>query len=267
MNYITSINNPVIKEIKSLKLKKNREEQGLFFIEGLRFVSEALMESWQIKYILMSDSFVSNENYRQMISSVNDKNINLFAVTDKLFGELSETSSPQGILAVMASKKFEVSDLIKNNSFIVILDSVQDPGNLGTIIRTADAAGASGIIMSKGCVDLFNPKVLRSTMGSVFHLPIAVECDLPQSIQMLKEHGIKTYAAHLSGKISYFECNFKDSCAFIVGNEANGISDAVAGTADVFIKIPMPGKAESLNASVAAGILMYEAVRQRVISY
>ncbi len=266
MNNITSINNPIIKEIKSLKLKKNREELGLFFIEGLRFVSEALMESWHVKYVLMSDSFASNENNSQLISIIIDKNIKSFVVTDKLFSELSETSSPQGILAVMLSQKFEVNDLIKNNSFIVILDSVQDPGNLGTIIRTADAAGAAGIIMSKGCVDLFNPKVLRSTMGSIFHLPIAVDCDLVKSIQMLKEHGIKTFAAHLSGEISYFACNLRDNCAIIVGNEANGISDDVAGTADFLVKIPMPGKAESLNASVAAGLLIYEALRQRLIS-
>ncbi len=264
MNYITSANNNMVKEVKSLKQKKNREEKGRFFIEGLRFVSEALEESWQIETIILSDSFCLNESNKQLISLISDRKFNCYTVTDKIFGELSETSTPQGILAVMQTKMFEISDIIKAGSFMVILDSIQDPGNLGTIIRTADAAGAGGILMSKGCVELFNPKVLRSTMGSVFHLPIVVDCDLSESIQTLKEYGIKAYAAHLSGELSYFECNLRENCAIIVGNEANGISDDVANIADVLVKIPMPGKAESLNASVAAGILMYEAVRQRI---
>lgn len=146
---------------------------------------------------------------------------------------------------------------------IVILDSIQDPGNMGTIIRTADAAGFRGIIISKGCVDPYNPKVLRTTMGSIFHIPLHLCDNLKKTLTEIKASNIRIYATHLKGSKNYYETDMTGNVAIIIGNEANGISNESQLMADELIRIPMPGKAESLNASVAAGLLMYESLRQR----
>ncbi|MCX7922491.1 MAG: 23S rRNA (guanosine(2251)-2'-O)-methyltransferase RlmB [Clostridia bacterium] len=263
MNKITSNQNPLIKEIKSLKEKKHREAKKLFFIEGIRFVEEALKAETDIERIIVSETFSQSKGGIEVLSQASKKNYEVYEVPDKLFNEISDTDSPQGILAVIKIKRNRLDDLFDNNSFIVILDSIQDPGNMGTIIRTADAAGAAGVIISRGCVDLYNPKVLRSTMGSIFHIPFYLSDNLIESIATIKSRGIKTYAAHLKGTANYYEVDIDSCSAIIVGNEANGISDEVANSADLLVKIPMPGRAESLNASVAASLLIYEAVRRR----
>lgn len=146
---------------------------------------------------------------------------------------------------------------------MVVLDNLQDPGNLGTIFRTAEAAGVTGILLSKDCVDVYNPKVIRSTMGAVFRMPFLYVEDLPEKIKELQKEGIKTYAAHLRGENAYDEEDYTTGCAFLIGNEGNGLRDEVADCADCLIRIPMEGEAESLNAAVAAAVLMFEAGRQR----
>jgi RNA methyltransferase, TrmH family len=264
MDIITSNQNSHVKEVKSLKQKKNRDELKLYFIEGERFLEEAVKERANIEKIMVSESYFKNPSQRNLLKEIESLRYEIFLVTDKLFNEISDTENPQGILAIVRMMEYDLERIYNNNSFIIILDSIQDPGNLGTIIRTADAAGASGIIYSKGCVDLYNPKVLRGTMGSVFHLPIIYSDNLSETINILKEKNIKIYAAHLSAKVNYFDVDMQNQAAIIIGNEANGISDEIAKLSDTFIKIPMPGKSESLNASVAASLLMYEVVRQRM---
>lgn len=265
MDVIKSNQNPLIKEVKSLKQKKNRDEQKLFFIEGERFVEEAVKVKVKIDKIFISEDYFANNSHRYFCDKLEKLGYQIILVTDKLFDEISDTENPQGILAVIKVMEANFDDIYSSpDSFIIILDSIQDPGNFGTIIRTADAAGATGIIYSKGCVDLYNPKVLRGTMGSIFHLPV-IYCDsLTEAIIEIKEKGIKVYAAHLDAKVDYFNVSMQDKTAIIIGNEANGIKDEVAALADILIKIPMPGKSESLNASVAAGLMMYEVVRQRI---
>jgi len=263
MNLLTSAQNPLIKEVKALKDKKAREDMKLFFIEGTRFVEEALKENVEIVRIFFSEQLLHNSSGERIYTQASSLKIDMFSVSDKLFKEISDTENPQGILAVIKIKPNNMEDVLKDNSFIVILDSIQDPGNVGTLIRTADAAGATGIIMSKGCVDLYNPKVLRSTMGSVFHIPVCFSDNLVDTLEALKARGIKVYASHLKGSRNYFDADMGYNTAIIVGNEAKGISDEVASHADVLVRIPMPGKAESLNASVAGSLLMYESVRQR----
>lgn len=263
MNTISSNQNTIIKEINSLKKKKFREEKKLFFIEGLRFVDEALKENVEILRVLVSEQFVSSKNSDTILGKVKKKNIDLFLVTDKIFNEISDTEAPQGILAVVRMKSHTIDEILTPDSFIIVLDSVQDPGNLGTIIRTADAANSSGILLSKGCVDAYNPKVLRSTMGSIFHIPHVFSENIAEDLKGLKNRGIQVLAAHLEGKRFHFETDLKQSTAVIIGNEANGISEDIIRFADELVRIPMPGKAESLNASVAAGVLMFEVVRQR----
>ncbi|HEY9063213.1 MAG TPA: RNA methyltransferase [Pseudobacteroides sp.] len=262
MDIITSNQNSLIKEIKSLEIRKNREDKGLFIAEGLRFVEEAIKENALIDKIVVSSTFLENKSSLNIMDEIHSMGLSYFVASDKVFKEISDTQSPQGILAIIRKKDAALWDVIKGSDKIVMLESLQDPGNMGTIIRTADAAGMTGVILSKGCVDVYNRKVLRSTMGSIFHLPIHQSPNFISTINLIKAKGIKVYAAHLDGTINYYGMDECQNAAIIIGNEANGISDEAAKAADCLVKIPMPGKAESLNASVAAGILMYEIVRK-----
>lgn len=264
MNYVTSSQNQIIKEVKALKKRKYREEKNLFFIEGLRIVEEAFKENAAIVRLLLSERFVSGDAGKDFVSNNRFDESKCYVIKDTLFDEITDTESPQGILAVVGRKYYPLENIIQKDGFLVILDTIQDPGNMGTIIRTADASGASGVVLSKGCVDLYNPKVLRSTMGSIFRVPVFFSDDLTETINLIKSKGIEVFAAHLKGSISCFELEKSGDAAFIIGNEANGISDETAALADVLLKIPMPGRAESLNASIAAGLLMYEVVRRRL---
>lgn len=259
-NVITSSQNSIIKHVKSLHEKSKRDKLNQFFIEGYRIVKDALENNADIEFIVVSDEYKSND----IDKWVNDLiNIKVYYVSKELFKEICDTENPQGIIAVINKKIIHTNDILNfENAFLVILDNVQDPGNMGTIIRTADAAGASGIIVSKGCVDIYNPKVLRSTMGSIFHLPIIKVDELNNIIDELKQNDFEIFAAHLGGKNNHFDVDMKKKCGIVIGNEANGISDEVANKCTL-IKIPMPGKAESLNAAISAGIIIYEYVRQK----
>ena len=255
---IESTQNKLIKELRALGDKKHRDESGLFIADGFRFVSE-IPENTKINKMVFSESFSAKND----ISCFREK-ADCYIISDKLFNTVSDTKNPQGILAVCAKLKYEIKDIIRKNGFYVIAEEMNDPGNLGTVIRTAHAAGANGVILSAGSVDLYNPKVLRSTMGSVFKVPVIQNADLECITSFMKKNGIKIYAAHLKGKKNYFDLDQKSGCAFMLGNEARGLSDKAAAMCDCLIRIPMPGQAESLNASVAAAVLIYEAVRQRI---
>ena len=184
-------------------------------------------------------------------------------VTEEQMKKLTDTVTPQGILCIVRQPSYTMEDIINHpgHRLLMILEDIQDPGNLGTIFRTAEGAGASGIIMTKGCADLFNPKVVRSTMGSIYRVPFFVTDDIEQTINLVKNAQIEVFAAHLKGEHFYDEIEYKDA-AFLIGNEGRGLKDSTASLADTYIKIPMSGELESLNASMAAGILMYEHNRQ-----
>ena len=250
---IESNQNKIIKEVNSLKAKKERDKTGLFILEGKRLVDE-IPNSWEIKYLLKAESYSEDINFE-----------NVYTVKDSLFEKISETVNPQGILAVCHIKEFDVTNVDYSNSpFFVVLENVTDPGNMGTLFRTADAAGADGIFLSKGCVDIYNPKVIRATMGSIFHLPIYRNLNLMDLMEDFKNNNVKTLAAHLKGTSTPYKVDMTTACAVIIGNEANGLSDEISEMASDLVKIPMPGKAESMNAGIAGGILIYEAVRQRI---
>lgn len=250
---IESNQNKIIKEVNSLKAKKERDKTGLFILEGKRLVDE-IPNSWEIKYLLKAESYSEDINFEIV-----------YTVKDSLFEKISETVNPQGILAVCHIKEFDVTNVDYSNSpFFVVLENVTDPGNMGTLIRTADAAGADGIFLSKGCVDIYNPKVIRATMGSIFHLPIYRNLNLMDLMEDFKNNNVKTLAAHLKGTSTPYKVDMTTACAVIIGNEANGLSDEISEMASDLVKIPMPGKAESMNAGIAGGILIYEAVRQRI---
>ena len=261
---ISSSKNSIIKETKSLKLRKNREELGLFFIEGLRMAEEAIKENAHIVRILMSDRFAEGVAADSILKWSDKVGCQTIVVPDKLFEEISDTKTPQGILMVAETRFYEIDEVLGNSNYLLVIDSIQDPGNLGTIIRTADAAGFTGVIVSKGCVDAYNPKVLRSTMGSIFRMPVCFTHSLEDALEKIRLKGISIYASHLDAKVSCYEIDMTNNIAIIIGNEANGVGSEILPYADRLIKIPMYGRTESLNASIAAGILIYECVRQRI---
>ncbi len=185
-------------------------------------------------------------------------------VSDSVFQYLSDTRTPQGILAVVKQLHYKLDDLFGETPLIIVLENVQDPGNLGTILRTAEAAGVTGILMSEGCADIYNPKVTRSTMGSIFRVPFVYTSDLARSLDMLKRRGVKLYAAHLQGSEDLYSQSYTSPSAFLVGNESRGLTMDTAALADKAVRIDMSGEVESLNAAVASAVMMFEAKRQRM---
>lgn len=274
------LTNAKIKEIQKLTEKsKARREAGLFVIEGPRMFIETPLEWIEEIYVTQrfldnADSGLSNSTAGSVENSHSDHSTSIRAsemitwmnhevVTEEQMKKLTDTVTPQGILCVVRQPSYTVEDIINHpgHRLIMILEDIQDPGNLGTIFRTAEGAGASGIIMTKGCADLFNPKVVRSTMGSIYRVPFFVTDDIEQTISLVKNAQIEVFAAHLKSEHFYDEIEYKDA-AFLIGNEGRGLKDSTASLADTYIKIPMSGELESLNASMAAGILMYEHNRQ-----
>ena len=256
---ITSASNDKIKEIKKLiKSASRRKETGLYIVEGIRMVREIPADAVKTLYVAesMTDKFADICN--QIPAEVE-------IVRDSVFQSMSDTNTPQGILAEVYQTATTEDDLFAGDAapFLLIIERLQDPGNLGTIIRTAEGAGVTGIILSADTVDIYNPKVIRSTMGAIFRIPFIYTDDLKGTIDELKREGITVYAAHLKGENSYDMEDYKTACAFLIGNEGNGLTEETAACADRKIPIPMEGGAESLNAAVASAVLMFEAGRQR----
>ncbi len=250
--------NQLIKTATSLKQKKARDSSGLFIIEGERFIDEIPPDFDRVAYISSESYAKNNPESRYPWDSKG------YIIPDDKFKKITDTVTPSGLLAICGQKTYTLeSVLTSENTFILICECLQDPGNLGTLIRTAHACGCHGVILSQGCVDLYNPKVLRASAGSAFRIPVVENVDLLQFIPQLKSKNINVVATHLNTDNLPYEINLTESTALIVGNEGNGISEEIAQAADILIKIPMPGKAESLNASVATGVLLYEVVRQR----
>jgi len=262
---ITSVKNEKIKSIINLNKKaSHRREESLFVTEGYRIFKEIPVKL--LKEVYVSESFSKSHEMKDVLGALDkakELGVEVFfeTVSDDVLKKASDTVTPQGVIAIVRMRaNLKVSDYdFVGNKNILVLDRVRDPGNMGTIIRTAEGAGVDLILMHKECVDIYSPKVTRSTMGSLFRVNICISDDLPKDINFMRSKGIKTYAAHLNG--AYYDENeaFSESSAIMIGNEANGLSDEVSKCADKLIKIPMCGKLESLNAAVAAGVLMYEA--------
>lgn len=260
MDTIVSKENSIIKEIKKLKERKHRREENKFLVEGFRFVSEALDSDFNVSQIFLCDNSLDKYKSFNIDEKIND-NTNVYLLSEKVFKIISSTDTPQGIIAVVNNKDLNIS---YKNGFYVLADRIQDPGNMGTIIRTAHAAGALGIIATKGTVDVYNEKTLRATMGSIFHVPILEDNNF-EVINNLIHKDFKLLASSLQSDKNFFQLPLKDSKVIIcIGNEGNGISDEIYNMAHETFKIPMPGGAESLNAGVAASIIMFEVVRQNL---
>ncbi|WP_425448189.1 23S rRNA (guanosine(2251)-2'-O)-methyltransferase RlmB [Dethiothermospora halolimnae] len=263
---ITSSSNKTIKLVKSLHRKRNRWKEEKYFIEGVRAVEETLDKGKNIDFIIFSDGLCEVNGGEDLLTRMEKKGHTIYHTTDKILGEISDTQKPQGIICVLNMENRSLDSVLKKkDNFLILLDNLQDPGNLGTIIRTADAMGANGVVVTKGCVDIYNPKVIRSTMGSVFHVPIIMADSIDYVINVLRNNNITIIAAGLETTRFCYDEDFSKDFALIIGNEASGITDNVMKMCDSVVKIPMSGDAESLNAAIASAIIMYEANRQRTI--
>lgn len=265
---ITSTSNVQIKKVQSiLKKAKIRREEQVFAVEGIKMFREAPKD--RIRKVFLSESFSKKEECGEILADrgiAPDDQERVEIVDDRVFKSLSDTVTPQGVLCLIQMKEYTLQEILDKSEkpLLMILEDLQDPGNLGTILRTGEGAGVTGIILSRTSVDVFNPKVIRSTMGSVYRMPVLyVNSIIDEILPGLKEKGITTYAAHLKGRNDYDMEDYRKGTAFFIGNEGNGLTDELSEQADTLIKIPMQGKVESLNAAMASGILMYEAYRQR----
>lgn len=259
---ITSTSNAKIKRIVQLrKKKKARDAEGVFLVEGIRMFREIPEKLLQEIYISESCEGKEGKEIRRRASACG---IRPELVSDGVFSHLSDTQTPQGILCVVRQLSYSLEEVADAPCpHMLVLDRLQDPGNVGTILRTAEGAGVTGILLDGECADIYNPKTIRSTMGSIFRMPFYYIQDLEEGIRYLKKRGICTYAAHLEGKRAYDEEDYRKPCAFLIGNEGNGLRPEIADLADTYIRIPMAGEVESLNAAIASAVLMFEAGRQR----
>lgn len=267
---ITSTSNQRIKELSQIQKKsKVRSREGVFVAEGIRMVRETPYD--RLVSLYFSESFEKKYG-REVLDAISGGDAKIREqirkkteiLSDPVFSYVSDTKTPQGVLAVVRQMEYTLEQMTEGVvPHLMILDNLQDPGNLGTIFRTAEAAGVTGIMMSRDCVDIYNPKTIRSTMGALYRMPFVYVEDLRETILSLKEKKIRSYAAHLDGKNTYDKEDYRKGTAFLIGNEGNGLRKEMAECADSWIRIPMCGQVESLNAAVAATVLMFEVSRQR----
>lgn len=259
---INSTSNKQVKRVVNLRTRaKARREEGMFVAEGPRMCRELLPEDVDCFYV--TESFLKEHENKKWLGRYRFE-----TVTDIVMNIMADTRTPQGVLAVVRQKRYTLEDILSGTQgegrlAIMILESLQDPGNLGTIIRASEGAGFTGIVMDKDTADLYNPKVIRSTMGSVYRVPFVYVDDLEEACRKMKGRDVRLFAAHLKGMNNYDQEDYTDNMGFLIGNEASGLSEAAASMADSYVRIPMAGKVESLNAAVAASVLMFEAARQR----
>ena len=295
MELITSVNNQRVKEVANLKQKKYRTESGTFFAEGLRAVQEAVQyadvtelfyteaEAGRLDVVLEAAESVTADTKEKSENKKNANNnnagtakkrneaangIRMYQVDEKVMAKLSDTKAPQGVLAVIRTPEQSLRQLrpgtaSDNNAPVIILDRVQDPGNLGTIIRTADAVGALGLILLEGCVDAYSPKVVRASMGSLFHLPVVQDVTAEEALTWCYRNGYEPAATALKNAQNVYKADISKKMAFLFGNEANGVAEELQAAAETRLFIPMAGLAESMNVAMAAGIILFEGLRQR----
>lgn len=258
---ITSVNNPLVKATAELKQKKYRLERGLFLAEGLRTVEEAVKGKTVVEIFYTA---IEDARTRSCLELAASQNVELHCVSEKVMEKLSDTASPQGIIAVCRVVMPDLEELLTKGVMLLVLDRVGDPGNVGTMLRTADAAGLGGIILLKGSVDVYAPKTVRASMGSLFHLPVIAGLSENKLIATCHDYGYELLVTCLDGATNLYKTDLGGRMAFVMGNEANGVSESLLKAADKRVFIPMKGNAESLNVAMAAGIVMFEALRQNL---
>lgn len=262
---ITSQHNKLIKLAASLKLKKYRDELGLFIVEGVRLVEEAAHSNWFVETCIYTQEALQQERVQEIIAELKSKQCRMIQVPAIIYDKITDTKEPQGIMAIVQKYTDPLGDVLASGkkAFFVVLDELQDPGNVGTIIRTAAAAGCTGIILTKGCTDVFANKVVRASMGSIFHVPIFEGLTQSEVVSCFAQHQIEMLATALESSNVYFTVNLNKPIAVVFGNEGNGVSDQLLEHSQDRLYIPLLGRVESLNVAASAAIILYEVVRQR----
>jgi TrmH family RNA methyltransferase len=265
---ITSKSNSTIKEIRLLKQAKYRHTRGEYFIEGVRLVEEALRQDVAVRKIAYSPRLEKTGRGAELLSTARTKipKVEWLYVSDEVLGTISDTQSHQGVLAVLEKEERSWEELWQREGIIILLHELQDPGNLGTIFRVADAGGAAGLILGQGTLDPYNPKVVRASMGSLFRLPFLVNQDLGSCLKILRTKGYRILASMIRGGPSFWEVDFSQPTAVLFGQEGAGLSKDLVAAADGSFTIPMSPSAESLNVAMAAGLVIYEALRQKTVN-
>ncbi|SEK95003.1 MULTISPECIES: TrmH family RNA methyltransferase [unclassified Butyrivibrio] len=263
---LTSTNNTRVKQIAEYSKKsKARRKDGVFLIEGIRMLREVPLEAMREVYV--TGHFLENlspEDKTLIRNIQQDDGVSFEEVSDDVMRKMADTQTPQGVLAVVKEKRWELKDLLGETPLLLILENIQDPGNLGNMFRTGEGAGVTGIIMSSDMADVYNPKVVRSTMGAILRVPFIYVDSIPDTVKELREkYNVTSYAAHLKGTKNYDEISYKGASAFLIGNEGNGLTKEAADAASEYVLIPMLGRVESMNAATSAAILTFEAARQR----
>lgn len=258
---ITSYSNKSVKEVIQLSQKaKVRREQDLFVVEGVKMYREAPTERIRSVYVAKRAEQELQQKCGDKLAATGYE-----VVADDVFQKMSDTKTPQGILCLVKQYHYNIEEILSHSKepLLLLLEDIQDPGNLGTIFRTGEGAGVDGILMSWETVDIYNPKTIRSTMGSIYRVPFLYTGNIRETVRKLQQKEITVYAAHLAGEKYYDQYDLAKGCAFLIGNEGNGLRQETAESADTYLKIPMEGQLESLNAAVASSLLIYEAYRQR----
>lgn len=266
---ITSLGNDRVRRVVNyVEKSKARREDGVFIIEGMKMLREAPV--LQVSEVFVTERFADS-------AGEDDKEIlwryGAELVSEEVMNKMSDTQTPQGVLAVIRHYDYTIDEVLEgysagedgknNKALLLVLENIQDPGNLGTMLRSGEGAGVTGVIMTKGCADIYNPKVIRSTMGSIFRVPYIYVDSAAEIVKELGEKGIHTYAAHLKGERNYDTFDYTLPTAFLIGNEGKGLTDETTQAAEKKVIIPMKGEVESLNAAISSAILTYEAARQR----
>jgi len=261
MQVITSKDNEMIKNIKKLKEKKYRDEENKFLVEGIKMVQEEIQENAKISKIVICEDCINDGSLEQNLLYEIAK-YDCIYVSEKVFQTISDVTNPQGILAVINKENSE--DAISyDEDIIVVLDGIQDPGNLGTILRTIDSVNLKQVILSEKTADPYNPKVVRSTMGAIYRVNMIRSKDVLETLKNMRKQKYDIVATSLQTNESIYDIEYKKK-VIVIGNEANGVSKEVLDLANKKVKIPMLGKTESLNAAVATGIILYEYVRKKI---
>jgi len=262
---ITSLQNKSIKAAIALKQKKYRDELSLFVVEGVRLVEEAVQSSWLVETCIYTAEALGQERVQKIVANLQARNCRMLEVPLPIYDKITDTIEPQGIMVIVQKYAYRLDEVLTSGEkpFLVVLDEVQDPGNVGTIIRTAVAAGCTGIILTKGCTDIFANKAVRGSMGSIFHIPIVEGLTAVEVISCLEKHGIEILTTSLESSNVYFKVDFNRSLAIVFGNEGNGVSDQFLEHAKERLYIPLLGRVESLNVAASAAVILYEVVRQR----
>lgn len=258
---LTGLQNPQVKAAAELKQKKYRQQQGLFLAEGLRTVEEAVASKTVVSIFYTA---IEDDRTRSVLEEAAAQQLKLYCVSDAVMKKIADTDTPQGIIAVCKMQNVTLDKLFSKGEMLLVLDRVGDPGNLGTMLRTADAAGIGGVVLLKGCVDIYAPKTVRSSMGSLFHVPVVSGIGEDNFIAEAKDAGYELLVTSLEGADNLYKADLGGRIAFVMGNEAGGVSANLLERADKRVFIPMAGRAESLNVAMAAGVVMFEALRRRL---